>query len=300
MKEYLSDTKEILKQLSTSERGLCRNEAERRLEEYGPNRLAEKKKTPVIVRFLRELADPMTIVLIAAAAVSLITALIEGGGYADVIIILSVVLINAVLGVLQESKAEQAIAALKELTPGMSRVRRDGDIITVKSEELVRGDVVLLEAGDSIPADGRLIECASLKTEESALTGESLPVEKQTQALSAKGDVPLGDRKNMVYMGSTAVFGRGEFVVTAAGMDTEMGKIAGTLAAAKDDETPLQKKLAHLSKVLSMLVLAICAAILSSTSCAPIPTSAGAICSIPLWPRFPSPSPPSPRGFPPW
>ena len=180
--------------------------------------------------------------------------------FADVIIIMAVVLINAVLGVFQESKAEKAIEALQEIAAATSKVIRDGHQMTVHSEDLVPGDIIVLEAGDAVPADARLFEAASLKIEEAALTGESVPVTKQTEALSAPDgkDVPLGDRKNMVYMGSTVVYGRGKAVVTDTGMQTEMGKIADALTQAEDGQTPLQLKLNQLSKILSILVLGIC------------------------------------------
>lgn len=263
MKEYLSTVSEVLKEHETSEKGLTQAEAAKRIAKSGLNKLAEGKKTPLIVRFLKELTDPMTIILIVAALVSAITAIYAGESFTDVIIILAVVIINATLGVIQESKAEKAIEALQKITAATSKVLRDGQMVVLKSEELVCGDIVMLEAGDSVPADCRLIESASLKAEESALTGESLPVNKHTDELDLNGqkDVPLGDRKNMIYMGSTIVYGRGVAVVTATGMNTEMGKIAGALSAAKDDLTPLQKKLNQLSKVLSLLVIGICAVI---------------------------------------
>ncbi|MDD6022484.1 MAG: cation-translocating P-type ATPase, partial [Oscillospiraceae bacterium] len=178
----------------------------------------------------------------------------------DTIIILVVVLVNAILGVVQESKAEAAIEALQEMAAATSKVIRDGKLITVKSEDLVVGDIVVLEAGDAVPADCRIFECASMKIEEAALTGESVPVNKLIAALNGGSgdDVPLGDRKNMAYMGSTVVYGRGKAVVVATGMDTEMGKIADALAQAEDSETPLQKKLNQLSKVLTWIVLGIC------------------------------------------
>ena len=201
----------------------------------------------------------MLIILIVAAIVSLVVAIIDDiSGIAEVIIIVAVVLLNAVLGVVQESKAENAIEALKELTAAESKVIRDGRQITVKSSHIVKGDIIVLEAGDSVPADSRLIESASLKAEESALTGESVPSEKHTAALKGES-IPLGDRSNMVYSGSTVVYGRGKAVVTATGMDTEMGKIAGVLEATKDGRTPLQRKLSSLSKLLTVVVLAVCA-----------------------------------------
>ena len=204
----------------------------------------------------------MIIILIVAAVISAVTATVggEGEGYADVIIIMVVVIINAVLGVYQESKAEKAIEALQEIAAATSKVIRYGKIVTVKSEDIVVGDIVVLEAGDSVPADCRIIECASMKIEESALTGESVPVTKTAEPIDPLGsdDVPLGDRKNMCYMGSSVAYGRGKAVVVATGMDTEMGKIADALTQAKDEETPLQIKLNQLSKILSFIVLGIC------------------------------------------
>ena len=260
MKAYLESCEDVLSAQKTSQDGLTSAEAEKRLAEYGPNKLQEAKKKSLIARFLDELADPMIIVLIVAAVISGITAFYSGESFADVIIIMAVVIINAVLGVVQESKAEAAIEALQEIAAATSKVMRDGKMVVLKSEELVPGDVVLLEAGDAVPADGRIIESASLKIEEAALTGESVPVNKFIDILNlgeAK-DVPLGDRKNMMYMGSTVVYGRGKAVVTGTGMNTEMGKIAGALAQAEDEETPLQIKLNQLSKALTVLVLAIC------------------------------------------
>lgn len=260
MKEYLKSADEVFADIGSSANGLTSAEAQTRLEKNGKNKLAEAKKPSVIKKFFAELADPMIIILLIAAAVSGVTAALQNESFTDVFIILAVVLINAVLGVVQESKAEKAIEALQKITAATSKVLRDGRPVTVKSEDLVVGDVVLLEAGDAVPADCRLIEAASLKAEESALTGESVPVTKCAEKLCADGekDVPLGDRKNMVYMGSSVSYGRGVAVVTAVGMDTEMGKIAGALAAAKDEDTPLQKKLNQLSKILSVLVLGVC------------------------------------------
>ena len=260
MKEYLKSTADVFEEIDSSANGLTSEESQKRLEKNGKNKLAEAKKPSVIKKFFAELADPMIIILLIAAAVSAVTAALQNESFTDVFIILAVVLINAVLGVVQESKAEKAIEALQKITAATSKVLRDGKPVTVKSEDLVVGDVVLLEAGDAVPADCRLIEAASLKAEESALTGESVPVTKCAEKLCADGekDVPLGDRKNMVYMGSSVSYGRGVAVVTAVGMDTEMGKIAGALAAAKDEDTPLQKKLNQLSKILSVLVLGVC------------------------------------------
>ena len=258
MKEYQKTPEVVMKELGTAPCGLTQQEADKRLAANGRNKLVEAKRESLFTRFVKQLADPMILVLLAAAAISAVTSIIEGESLADVFIILAVVLINAVLGVVQESKAEEAIAALKEMTAATSKVLRDGNIKHLHSEELVVGDVVLLEAGDSVPADARLIECASLKAEESALTGESVPSQKELDAIDHAGDIPLGDRTNMVYMGSTIVYGRGTAVICQTGMQTEMGKIADALSKAEDEATPLQRKLASLSKTLTWLVLGVC------------------------------------------
>ncbi|MBQ7916574.1 MAG: cation-translocating P-type ATPase [Firmicutes bacterium] len=260
MKEYLSSKEQVLQELNVTDNGLSSQEAASRLERYGHNKLAEGKHTTLLQRFLAQLADPMIIILIVAAVISGFTSVYSGESLADVIIIMIVVIINAVLGVVQESKAEAAIAALQEIAAATSKVIRDGHQMTIRREELVPGDIIVLEAGDAVPADARIIECASMKIEEAALTGESVPVTKEEKVLTAEEgkDVPLGDRKNMVYMGSTVVYGRGRAVVTATGMQTEMGKIADALAQAEDESTPLQRKLGQLSKILSFLVIGIC------------------------------------------
>ena len=256
--EYLQSAEEVLCSQGSQRGGLTSQEAAVRLEKHGPNRLQEAKKITNLQRFLQQLKDPMLLILMAAAAVSAVTSILSGEKLTEVIIILAVVLLNAVLGVVQESKAEAAIEALQTMTAATSKVLRDGKIVVLHSADLVPGDVVLLEAGDAVPADGRLLESASLKIEEAALTGESVPVNKTAETISAEGDMPLGDRKNMCYMGSTVVYGRGSAVITATGMDTEMGKIAGVLARTEQEETPLQRKLTQLGKTLSYLVLAIC------------------------------------------
>jgi len=263
VKHYLEHFQKIMQDLKTSENGLSSQDAADRLAQYGPNKLKEGEKESLISKFLKELSDPMTIILIAAAVISAITASISGEGFADVFIIMFVVVMNAVLGVYQESKAEAAIEALQEIAAATSKVFRDGHQMTIKSEELVPGDIIVLEAGDSVPADARIIESASMKIEEAALTGESVPVTKHADVLEAEanGEVPLGDRKNMVYMGSTVAYGRGRAVVVGTGMETEMGKIADALTQAKDEDTPLQIKMGELSKILSILVLGICAVI---------------------------------------
>lgn len=260
MQEYLHSTEEVFAEVKSSENGLTAAEAEKRLSENGKNKLQEGKKKSLVRRFLEQFTDPMIIILIIAAVISAVTSVMQHEAPTDVIIIMAVVIINAVLGVYQESKAEKAIEALQEMAAATSKVLRDGNVVEIHSEDLVVGDVILLEAGDAVPADARIIESASLKIEEAALTGESVPVNKMiaTIGLGDQKDIPLGDRKNMMYMGSSVVYGRGRAVVTATGMDTEMGKIAGALAAAEDGQTPLQKKLAQLSKILSVLVLGIC------------------------------------------
>ncbi len=260
MKEYLQSKEDVLNDLQVGENGLSISEAEARLERNGKNKLAEGKKESLIHRFFKQLAEPMTIILLVAAVISGVLAIVEKEFPTDVIIIMAVVLINAVLGVLQESKAEKALEALEKIAAATSKVIRDGHQITIKSEDLVVGDIIVLEAGDAVPADCRIIECASLKIEEAALTGESVPVDKKDGTLEggANGDVPLGDRKNMVFMGSTVVYGRGKAVVVATGMDTEMGKIADALTNAQEGKTPLQMKLGQLSKILTYLVIGIC------------------------------------------
>ena len=260
-KIYTQTTEEVLTDLGVGPGGLTGAQARERLAEYGPNKLRDAEKPTLLQRFLAQLKDPMLIILMVAAAVSAVTNIIADESLAEVFIILIVVLLNAVLGVFQESKAEAAIEALQTMTAATCKVLRDGRQTVLRSDELVPGDVVVLEAGDAVPADGRIIENASLKIEEAALTGESVPVNKMIDALNLSGgqeEVPLGDRKNMCYMGSTVVYGRGKAVITNTGMDTEMGKIAGALASAAEEQTPLQKRLDQLGKTLSKLVLGIC------------------------------------------
>lgn len=254
---YQRTQDDILTELEISASGLSEEQAEERLERYGENKLAEAKKTTVLQRFFQQLKDPMLLILLAAAAVSAVTNALSGESFTEVFIILVVVLLNAVLGVIQESKAEAAIEALQSMTAAKCKVLRGGELKVIESSRLVPGDVVVLEAGDAVPADGRLLESASLKIEEAALTGESVPVNKAVEVIF-DGDVPLGDRRNMCYMGSTVVYGRGRAVVTATGMGTEMGRIAGVLAQTEQEQTPLQRKLSQLGGVLSKLVLGIC------------------------------------------
>ena len=261
MKFYCSAKEAVLEELHSDAAGLTQQEAEMRLEQNGKNRLEAAKGKSLLRRFLEQIADPMIIILLVAAFISGVLAVVENDSFTDVIIILAVVIINAVLGVYQESKAEKAIEALQEMSAATSKVLRDGQVQVIHSEDLVAGDVILLEAGDAVPADARVLESASLQVEEAALTGESVPVTKFIDLINLEDgakDIPLGDRKNMLYMGSTVVYGRGRAVVTATGMDTEMGKIAHALQQTTDSATPLQKKLNQLSKILTWLVLGIC------------------------------------------
>ena len=260
-KEYLKSSEEILQELQTSHQGLTDQQAETRLAQYGENRLQEGRKTTMLERFVEELKDPMLIMLMAAAAVSAITNIISHEPLTEVFIIIAVVWLNAVLGVFQESKAEEAIEALQKMTAAECKVLRNGSMKIIENTKLVPGDIVMLEAGDAVPADGRLLEARSLKIEEGALTGEAVPVNKMIDLLylqEGEKEVALGDRTNMVYMGSSVVYGRGLTVITDTGMTTEMGKIADALNDTQQEETPLQKKLSDLGKKLSWLVIGIC------------------------------------------
>jgi P-type Ca2+ transporter type 2C len=260
MKHYLETIENVFADLKSSPEGLSDAEAGQRLARDGKNKLDQAKKDSLLKRFISQMLDPMIIILLVAAAVSAGVAVLEKEFPADVIIILIVVMINAILGVYQESKAEKAIEALQEMAGATSEVLRDGKSSQIKSEDLVAGDVVIFDAGDAVPADCRIFESASLQLEEAALTGESVPVSKLVEKLTGgrNGDVTLGDRKNMMYMGSTVVYGRGKAVVTATGMHTEMGKIADAISLAEQGKTPLQIKLSQLSKVLTFLVIGIC------------------------------------------
>lgn len=261
MRYYCEEKESVLNELHSCESGLSQQEAAKRLERDGKNALEAANGKSLIRRFFEQMTDPMIIILVVVAIISGVLAVVEHDSFADVIIIIAVVIVNAVLGVYQENKAEKAIEALQEMSAATSKVLRDGKIQTIRSEALVVGDIIILEAGDAVPADARILESASLKVEESALTGESVPVTKFVDIIQLKEtekDVTLGNRKNMLYMGGTLVYGRGTAVVTATGMDTEMGRIAGALAQAEDDLTPLQIKLNQLSKVLTWLVLGIC------------------------------------------
>ena len=266
-KHYLEDAAEVLKQVNSSPDGLSSAEAAKRLAENGKNKLQEAEKTPLFKRFINSISDPMIIMLLAAAAIQAVVNVLqmENGfrfsEFADVIVIMAVVTINTIMSLIQESKAEGAMEALMQMTASTSKVLRDGKIEIVKSEDVVLGDVIVFEAGDTVPADCRILESHSLKAEEAALTGESVPVNKIIDVLmcvDGKEDITLGDRKNMLYNGSTVVYGRGKAVVVACGMDTEMGKIADALNKSEKELTPLQKKMGELSAFLTKLVIWIC------------------------------------------
>ena len=251
---YTQGEEEVLKSLDTSVNGLSTAQAKERLDAYGYNELDEGEKRSLLSKFIDQFKDLMIIILLVAAALSVIT---EGmHGLTDACIILAVVVLNAAFGVYQEGQAEAAIEALKNMSSPLARVRRDGNIVEIDSRELVPGDIVLLEAGDVVPADMRLLEAASLKIEEAALTGESVPVEKDiTETVAA--DAGIGDRVNMGYQNSNVTYGRGTGVVTNTGMYTEVGKIADMLANADESQTPLKQSLEQLSKSLTYLIVAI-------------------------------------------
>ena len=254
---------EVVRTLQTDPaRGLTERQVQDKRAQYGENRLREKKPKSLLVRFLEQFKDVMILILIAAAIVSFVVACVEGdtGEFFEPALILLIVLLNAAIGVFQENKAEKALDALKNLSAPHARVIRDGAERIVEASELVPGDVIRLEAGDFVPADARLLRSASLKSEESALTGESVPSEKDAAAAIAE-DAPLGDRTNMVFSGCSITYGTASAVVTATGMDTEMGKIANLLENEDEGQTPLQRKLAQLGKYLGIMALAACAII---------------------------------------
>ncbi|MGT2737240.1 cation-translocating P-type ATPase [Streptococcus orisratti] len=251
---YTQTKDEVLKELETSKEGLSTAEAKQRLTAYGRNELDEGEKRGLLAKFIDQFKDLMIIILLVAAALSVITEGMEG--LTDALIILAVVVLNAAFGVYQEGQAEAAIEALKNMSSPIARVRRDGHVIEVDSKDLVPGDIVMLEAGDVVPADMRLLEAASLKIEEAALTGESVPVEKDL-TVEVAADAGIGDRVNMAYQNSNVTYGRGVGVITNTGMYTEVGKIADMLANADETDTPLKQNLNQLSKVLTYLVVAI-------------------------------------------
>lgn len=239
---------EIEKDLKTNiKNGLMQNEIDKKREEYGYNELEGKKKESLAIKFLKQFKDFMIIVLIIAAIISAVIGVSEGEGFTDSIIIMVVVIVNAIIGVVQESKAEKSLEALQKLSAHASKVIRNGEIQVIPARELIPGDIVILETGDYVPADIRLIEAVNLKIQESALTGESVPVDKNADLIEDE-KTDLGDRKNMAFSSSMITYGRGKGIVTAIGMNTEVGKIAGMLNEVEEEETPLQKRLNGLRK----------------------------------------------------
>ena len=257
MQWYSLPPSKVLSRLDTRlSSGLSEAEAARRLATYGPNRLAGAKKEPLALRFLSQLKDPMIIVLLAAAALSLIST--GGEDWIEALIILLIVAVNACISISQEDSAQRALEALQKMSAPLAKVLRDGKPLRVETDRLVPGDVILLEAGDLVPADARILECANLKADESAMTGESVPVDKS--ALDAlPEDTALADRVNMVVSSTVITNGRAVCAVTATGMDTEVGRIAKLLTGQEDTSTPLQRKMAEISKTLSFVCLAVCA-----------------------------------------
>ena len=252
-KYYNQDASTVCQNLQTTESGLKSEDAKARLAKYGPNALTAKKKKSMLMRFVDQFKDFMIIVLIAAAILSGVVA----KEWTDAAIIMIVVILNAVLGVIQEARSEAAIEALKEMATPNAHVKRDGKVLEIPSTELVPGDLVMLEAGDVVPADLRLLAAHSLKIEESALTGESVPVDKDATTLEGD-EVALGDRVNMAYSSTNVTYGRGEGVVVGTGMQTEVGKIAKMLNEADETDTPLKQNLNHLGKTITIMILLIC------------------------------------------
>ena len=258
---FNKSAEETVKKLNTNNTlGLTAEEVEKRKQKYGLNELEKGKKTPLIVKFLEQFKDFMIIVLIIAAVVSGIVGHINGEGITDSIIIMVVVIVNAIIGVAQEDKAEKSLEALKKLSSYSAKVIRNGKITVVPSKELVPGDVVVLETGDYVPADMRITEAVNLRAQETSLTGESVPVDKYTTTINSE-DVGIGDRTNMVFSSSLITYGRGQGIVVETGMNTEVGKIAGILNNTEKSDTPLQRRLNKLGKTLGIASLAICVVI---------------------------------------
>ena len=255
MNPYQMKKEDVLKMLGTDENGLTQNQAKENQKKYGKNELAEGKKKNPFILFLEQYKDFLVIILIIAAIISGVLGDIESA-----IVIFVVITINAILGTVQHIKAEQSLDSLKEMSAPTAKVIRDGEIKVVEGKDVTVGDVVVIEAGDYVCSDGRIIENASLKVDESAMTGESEPVEKQETVLD--GEKPLGDRVNMLYSGSFATYGRAKMVVTSVGMETEIGKIASLLKSTQEKKTPLQESLDNFGKKLSLIIIGICVIVL--------------------------------------
>lgn len=256
---YTLRKEEIIRKLETNEKtGLTQNQVEQKQKDIGKNVIIEGKSETIFTKFVKQFKDAMIIILIAASVISAIMSYVQGeNNYIDSIIIIAIVIANALMGVIQESKAEKAIESLKQLTPPKAKVIRDGEIKTINAQELVPGDIVKLEAGNNVPADCRIIKCTNLKIEESSLTGENLPVEKQSEVIN-KTKIPLGDIHNMAFMGSNVITGHATAIVTETGMNTKVGQIANLMKNNETPETPIQKKLGEVGKILGIACLAIC------------------------------------------
>lgn len=254
MNFYNKSVKEVIKEFNTNIKGLNDDEVEIR-SKNGKNKLVEAKKRSKILKFFDQFKDIMIIILIIAAIFSFFNAIANNESFVEPIIIIAIVILNALMGFIQEEKAGQAVAALKEMQVSSVRVRRNDNVFIVNSEDIVVGDIILLEAGDKVPADARLIKAISLKVDESSLTGESLPVIKNTSAL--EHEAPLSERNNMIYSGTSVVYGKCEAVVVAIGMNTEFGLIAKSLNQTTEETTPLQKKINEISKYISIIIFVV-------------------------------------------
>ena len=250
---------EVMRKLETDRRnGLSEDEAKKRQQKHGKNRLKDKPKESILIKFIKQFNDFMIIILIFASIISAVISSMQGeNDFIDSIIIIAIVVLNAIMGVVQEAKAEKSIEALQEMTPPKAKVIRDGVANEIHAEELVPGDIVLLEAGNYVPADSRIIESFNLKIEESSLTGETEPVLKDADKI-CKPNIPLGDMNNMAFMASIVVNGHGKAIVTETGMDTKVGKIANMMIENEAPETPIQRKLGQVGKILGIVCLAIC------------------------------------------
>ena len=252
-------TEEVARRLKTNAKiGLAEKDVEKRKMEFGLNKLEEKKKESIFIKFVKQFNDFMIIILIIASIVSAVVSKIQGeNDYVDSIIIIAIVILNAIMGVVQEERAEKSIESLKKLTPKMAKVLRDGKVEEINAEELVPGDIIELEDGKYVPADCRIIECHNLKIEESSLTGETIPVEKTTEIINDK-NITIADINNMAFMTTVVVHGHGKAIVTETGMDTKIGQIANMIIKEESPETPIQKKLSEVGKILGLVCLGIC------------------------------------------